>query len=99
VTEPLPTLPAEWADELEARTERAKSEILAHIERGIVPADVATFADLHESIDANELGGICEEPFYSLISGDEHDPSDASWAFGVLLQDAIHRWLRGGRRP
>lgn len=99
MTGPLPTLPAEWANELEERTERAKAEILADIERGIMPADVATFADLHDHVDANEYGGLCEEPFYSLIRDEEDDPSEASWAFGVLLQDAVDGWLRGGRRP
>ena len=99
MTGPLPALPAEWADELEARIERAKAEILADIDRGIVPADVATFAGLHDFVDANEYGGLCEEPFCSTIRGEEDDPSHEWWAFGVLLQDAVDRWLRGGRRP
>ena len=99
MTGPLPTMPAEWADELAARIKRAKAEILADIGHGIVPADVAAFAKLHDHVDANEYGGLCEEPFYSVIRGDEDDPSEVSWAFGVLLQDAVDRWLRGGRRP
>lgn len=95
----LPTLPLEWADELEARIERAKAEILADIERGRLPRDMATFAELHDHVDAHEYGGLCEEPFYSLIRGEKDDPSEVSWAFGVLLQDAVDCWLRGGRRP
>lgn len=98
MTGPLPTVPAEWADELEARIERAKAEILADIERCVVRFDVASFAELHDHVDANELGGLCEEPFVSRIRGDDDDPSEVSWAFGVLLQDAVDRWLRGGRR-
>lgn len=99
MTGPLPSLPVEWADELEARIARAKAEILADIGRGIVPAGVATFAELHDHVDANDYGGLTEEPFYSTLRGEEDDPSDESWAFGVLLQDAVDRWLRGGRRP
>lgn len=99
MTGPLPTAPAEWADELEARTARAKAEILADIGRGIVPADVATFAEIHLHDDANEYGGLTEEPFYSSIRGAADEPSNEYWAFAVLLQDAVDRWLRGGRRP
>ncbi|MCY7416910.1 MAG: hypothetical protein LH650_00165 [Chloroflexi bacterium] len=97
MTDHLPTVPVEWADELETRIARARAEILADIIRGVVPADVATFADLHDNVDGNDFGGLCEEPFYCQIRGDEDDPSEASWAFAVVLQDTIDRWLRAGR--
>lgn len=38
----------------------AKAEILADIASGIVPADVATFSELHDHVDANGYGGAFE---------------------------------------
>ena len=39
---------------------RMKTEILADIAAGTVPASVFTFSELHDYVDANEYGGFCD---------------------------------------
>lgn len=39
---------------------RMKSEILADIAAGTIPATVASFSELHDYVDANEYGGFCD---------------------------------------
>jgi hypothetical protein len=45
---------------------RMKSEILADIVAGTVPASVSSFSELHDYVDANEYGGFCD---------DDHEPT------------------------
>jgi hypothetical protein len=73
-------------NELADRIQRGKSEILHDIEAGIVPADVDDFAKLHDYVDANCYGGMCDD-----------DAMDLALEEVVLFQDAIHLWLRYGR--
>jgi hypothetical protein len=65
---------------------RGKIEILADIASGRVPADVSTFAALHDYVDANEYGGLCEKPV------------DPSFAPGNEIQNALDAWLARGRQ-
>lgn len=64
---------------------RAKEEILADMERGVVPSTVDDFGELHDFVDANEYGGLCEDG-HGL---DEQAVED--------VQDEVHRWLADGR--
>ncbi len=41
--------------------ERMKKEILADVAKGIIPASVRSFEDLHGFVDANAYGGLCED--------------------------------------
>lgn len=68
--------------------ERAKKEVLADIASGRVPASVASFAELHDHVDANEYGGACEGGF---------DGSDESTAFWNRVQGEVDAWLKAGR--
>lgn len=45
-------------------------EILADLKQGTIPATVATFSDLHDYVDANEYGGICDMDWDYLFDGD-----------------------------
>lgn len=65
---------------------RGKAEILADIAAGRVPADVTSFAALHDYVDANEYGGLCEKPI---------DP-----AFAPIneIQSSLDAWLARGRQ-
>lgn len=65
---------------------RSKSEILADIADGTVPATVATFSELHDYVDANCYGGLCD---------DECPPE--VWDAGAEIQEAVHQWLVAGR--
>lgn len=75
----------------------AKTEVLADIEAGRVPADVPTFAALHDHVDANEYGGLTDWP----ADGGE---DDGMWSGDTVadmnrVQSAVDGWLRAGRRP
>jgi hypothetical protein len=43
-----------------AAVERGQAEILADVAAGVVPHDVASFAALHDHVDANTYGGLAE---------------------------------------
>lgn len=64
---------------------RSKREILEDIKKGIVPASVSEFSALHDYVDANEYGGLCEEKYPWDIPSVE------------IIQNAVNDWLRAGR--
>ncbi|KKL21277.1 hypothetical protein LCGC14_2447050 [marine sediment metagenome] len=57
----IPDLPYEkgHGEMVTDAVERGKSEILADISTGLVPAKVRDFSHLHDFVDANEYGGRC----------------------------------------
>lgn len=77
---------------VEAAVARGKAEILADIAADRVPADISTFSALHDYVDANEYGGICEEAWVDWY-GDPEDEADDS----AIVQSRLHRWLWDGR--
>jgi hypothetical protein len=74
---------------------RSKREILADIDTGRVPASVATFGDLHDYVDANEYGGLCDEGGAFDVGWSEDESSIDDRADEV--QSAVHDWLVAGR--
>ena len=84
-------MPATKPPEVAAVLDRMKAEILSDIANGTVPATVATFAELHDYVDANEYGGACEEdgPF----GGFSVEQCD----FWNECQNAVDAWLKAGR--
>ena len=84
----------ERAERLRQAITQAKTEINEDIARGIVPGDVAGFSALHDYVDANCYGGLCDE-------GDEGVArvlNYADWiAFSNDMQDVVHAWLAAGR--
>lgn len=82
--------------------DKARDEINADIATGTVPETVATFAELHDYVDANEYGGLTEMNTYEMGSSGPHiiteDASGQHWAdFGNDLQGALDRWIKAGR--
>jgi hypothetical protein len=69
------------------RVARSKAEILFDAARGTVPEDVATFAGLHDHVDANEYGGLCEDGFVG---------SDGWVDEANRIQEAVDDWIRSG---
>ena len=63
---------------------QAKDEVAADVKAGVVPRTVASFSDLHDHVDANEYGGLCDER------------SDADEDFANALQDAVDSWIKEG---
>lgn len=47
---------------IEETVARMKREILEEMDAGRIPRTVSSFSELHDYIDANELGGFCEDP-------------------------------------
>jgi hypothetical protein len=76
--------------DLEAVLRRAKSEIRQDIKGGRVPSDVASFAALHDFVDANEYGGACEWP-------EAEWGTDRFWRFWNDVQNALDSWIKADR--
>lgn len=89
--------------------EKMKGEVLALIDAGKIPNTVKSFSDLHDYIDANELGGFCEDEFADPLiryfggrdltgncEEDEGAMPDDFLHFMNDCQDDIHKWIEGG---
>lgn len=76
------------ARDLAATIARMRAELLADVLGGAVPPSVRSFADVHEHVDGNEYGGLCEDGF---------DPSSEEDArFVSRVQSALDAWIRDG---
>lgn len=79
---------------------RAKREIRADVEKGLVPADVASFADLHDHADANCYGGADEptSPIYYVSGEGGDDPQRAEWAARIhnFVMERLDTWIKAG---
>lgn len=70
---------------------RMKREIATDVIEGRVPDDVPHFAALHDYVDANEYGGMCEEGMPERFE----DAND--WISHAEAAQAIaDTWIRGG---
>ena len=82
---------------------RMKAEVIALVKDGRIPSSVSSFYELHDYIDANCLGGFCEEMLVdSLITKfggrDENEGyPDALMLHLSSAQDAIHKWIESGK--
>lgn len=69
----------------------AKNEIIADVQNGDVPKNVKSFSHLHDFVDANLYGNVCEEGFPQKFE------SSADWyAFVDEVQYAIDAWIKSG---
>jgi hypothetical protein len=73
-----------------ATVERCKAEILADVADGVVPAEVGSFSELHNFVDANCYGGA-EESW-----AEEDAGCDAFCAFWNRVQNAVDSWIKAG---
>lgn len=82
---------------------RMKDEILADIDLGRLPPNVASFAELHDFVDANEYGGFCDDALMATMlahfgGADEHGAwPDDMMNFTNAAQFEVDRWLEAGR--
>ncbi|MBX3497562.1 MAG: hypothetical protein KF769_15110 [Parvibaculum sp.] len=81
--------------------ERMKAEILADVEKGIVPASVSSFSELHEYVDANLYGGT--EALLEELDSEAPDTDEGhSGALAALCDlanpamNAVDAWIRSG---
>jgi hypothetical protein len=63
------------------------SQILNDIQSGRVPNTVASFSELHDYVDANEYGNLCDES-----SGIDWLSSD----YAEAVQNAVNIWIQLG---
>lgn len=81
-------------DDIEAAVALSKRQILGDIGTRVntsgetMPATIRSFAELHDYVDANEYGGLCDES-----SGIDWLNSDAS----ETVQNRVNDWLAAGR--
>jgi hypothetical protein len=94
-----PAMTASEFPAVPAVVDAMKQEITDLIADGTVPANVATFADLHDYIDANMLA---EDLFPEFPDTEDDDIvqnyMDASVEVLNPAQDAVDAWLRNGRQ-
>jgi hypothetical protein len=88
------TLSARWEAKVTAAIARGKREILADIMDRIVPATVKDFATLHDYVDANCYGGLCEDGWTEYANDEMTDECHAA---ASRVQDELHQWLQQGR--
>jgi len=83
-------------DDIRAAIRLAEAQVLADIRSGRVPSTVTTFAELHDYVDANEYGGLCQPgPFWQAGDSDDRpDTFDARMTAAGAVQDAVDGWLR-----
>jgi hypothetical protein len=93
--------------EAEARAEvvaRAIGEMKDDIEDGVLPRSVASFAELHDHVDANGYGGAFD---FDVLSGEachglapdtpDHDALlERVWSFWNAVQHECDRLIRAG---
>lgn len=110
ISETTPQTAAEATD-FGALVERVKQEIVADIRAGVVPRSVSSFAELHDYVDANCYGGVCEDEIYEALiwhfSGRTGQPdpgvlaqiggmTDAMADYLNRVQASVDDWLRSG---
>ena len=82
------------------KVEEMKAEILALINAGAIPHSAQSFAELHDFIDANCLGGFCEDSYHNALvdafgGRDENQGMpDGMIDFINACQNGIDDWLK-----
>lgn len=79
------------------RVARAKAEILEDITTGRVPSSVSTFSELHDYVDANEYGGLCEDDLWPEEPDEDPSRGERMADLANEVQGAVDVWLRAGR--
>jgi len=69
--------------EVKVAAQRGMAEILDDVRLGVVPPTVESFSELHDYVDANVYGGLCDE--------EDVDIDDAN-----AVQDILDPWIREG---
>lgn len=77
---------------VEIAVERGKGEILEAISQGQIPATVASFAELHNYVDANGFGGAFDED--QNLDEDGNGPLDVD--FWDDVQTILDTWIKAG---
>jgi len=93
--------PAEF---IETAVRVSEEYILELVSMGTIPNTVANFSELHDFIDANELGGFCDadlqDTFLAIFpkhsDADEALVSDAFLDACNTIQNTVNQWIVEG---
>lgn len=69
-------------------------QIKFDIVTGVVPPTVHSFSELHDYVDANCYGGLCDEPY---AHREVFTFDDEGIAHVAAVQEIIDVWLKVGR--
>jgi hypothetical protein len=73
--------------------QQTKDEILADVRKAVVSPAVQDFSDLHNFVDANTYGGVCDDGFReSFGPGDEGN--DAWITFCNAVSNEVDAWIK-----
>lgn len=75
----------------------AKREIVEDIASGLVPQTVSTFSQLHDYVDANEYGRLCDEVYEEFDPWADDANMEAWQAFCGAVQAEVAEWVAAGR--
>ncbi len=79
-----------------------RSEVRELMASGRIPGSAKTFSELHDHIDANEIGGFCDDDVsQALLIWFGGDDLDGGWPQSMIdfineAQGAIDKWLASG---
>lgn len=77
--------------------ELGKREIQLEIAIGRIPPTVVEFAELHNYVDANCFGGLCDdERLDALVDRETNEGSEVFCEIANQVQAALDAWLRHG---
>lgn len=88
---------------IEVLVRTMKTQILSDIEDQHVPENVSTFSDLHDYVDANCYGRLCDDFFHDAMienfGGRDADGGMPEAMLKVInaAQNEVDAWLREGR--
>lgn len=72
----------------------SKRQILQDMQPGPIAPSVTSFSELHDYVDANEYGDLCEDGVYEKVQELE---GLTGWNIVDRVQNAVDEWLRDGR--
>jgi hypothetical protein len=87
---------------LEQTVKRMKREILEDIQCGRVPDNVGSFGSLHDYVDGNEYGGLCEDETCGALieqfgGRDEHEGMPQGMVDLInAAQNEVDAWIKSG---
>lgn len=92
------TLTVEQNEVIARAVERGKRQIQLEIATGRIPPTITDFAALHDFVDANEFGGLCEDDgeWNRIFPRNSVAEADTFCEAANCVQNALNEWLGSG---
>jgi hypothetical protein len=85
----------DWPHAIAVAVARSKKEVEEDVASGRVPRDVASFSELHDYVDANEYGGLCDTVPWITSAGRARLSEDGTDAANQV-QNEVDAWIKAG---